>query len=286
MVGFLSLLLWSCSFLGLGESTDPGTAQVAPEAERQSTAKKGGIVGKPYVLNQKIEQGHEYESGLTFLGWSADDRYYAFELDRPSMGGADCDFGRIELEIVDASTDKWAKNARLVVENKDQMNCTYGDAAAIRRAFDAAKLSKLRKYDIDIGHLLQPLKLEGNGPEYNFPLLNGETATVFFATDTTSEMYDKLGYKLAWRAPFKRTMERGKKRDCMSGYKLNSIFRSPGGTHAAFVVEKFMCAYEGEERGFMTNGSPINKTGESGSIHTRCHLHSMSLWRRPPVGSA
>jgi hypothetical protein len=48
MVGFLSLLFFSCSLLGLGESTEPGKSQatsagdkVAAEAALQGTVKKG-----------------------------------------------------------------------------------------------------------------------------------------------------------------------------------------------------------------------------------------------------
>ena len=251
----LPFVLWSCTLFGDADS--PKMAAASAPTSTPAPEKKTGLVGAPYTLNKKVQFGHEYESGFIFLGWSESGRYYAFEVERPSMGGADCDYGSIELEVIDASTDRWAKGTRLVVANEDPMDCKYKNASAIRAAFDAQKVAKLNKYKIKMGHLLHPIKFEPTGGDYVFPLVNGGLAEISFSADTSTQQYDKLGYRLAWKQPFSRQIERGKKRDCMSGYRLNSVFRSPSGTHVAFVVEKFMCGYEGEERGFMTNGSAI-----------------------------
>jgi hypothetical protein len=250
-----------------------------PEA---ATKEQPKIVGKPYVVNEMlpslVQMHHDtgwepgdYQSAMVFLGWSRDNRYYAFEVHRPASAPHDMDLGSLELQIVDAKTDKWLPQSHLLYVNSltceyfdsncddlDVRNHKYFSFAGMRKSFQQEKKQKLSKYKIEVGYLTEPVQFIEDGDRYSFPLPDGRNGLLSFQSEE-GQQYDIAGYTFSWLSPFNRPIESGKKRQETLSYALNSAFVSPDGSHVAFVVSKYITIHEGTELSFMTNGSPILK---------------------------
>ena len=215
---------------------------------------------KPYVVQKKHAMYMERKAGMIFLGWSKDNSKYAFELHLTPDGGHDCDFGGYELQVVDATKDAWVPQSRILLSNTEGASgeCTYATEEALRRAFEFKREKILKKTDIVKGNLSAPVSFQKSGDSYSFTA--GEyTGVVKFTTEDNSvSMTDAgLGYFLSWDKPFRKSIEKGKKRNGIMVYNLSHAFPSPDLSHIAFVIEQDVQVYEGIEKSFMTNGSAL-----------------------------
>lgn len=203
--------------------------------------------------------------GLTFWGWSADGRRFAFETAFAGAGGAACE-GEVDLYIVDAERDHFVEGGHVEVKHTspDAEPC---DPPDLQAAMDARRPALLAAHGVVVGNLrapVAPLSVgDGRNDIFMLNLPSGKLANL----DIDVLYGDRERAHEAQGAAFKLTLEvlghpplvveAGTRRrphvwDYDPGRGL--AFFSPDGRHAAILTAAIALSYEGDRTSFIANG--------------------------------
>lgn len=219
---------------------------------------------KPFKVHSVLSGGHYYEYGLNFLGWSPDGKYYALEHVQPDYGATACPLA-LKLEIVDATTDRWAKGSGYELSDSedyrdDTVVCKYNSLVHIQAEFRRDITPLLNRLSIEIGNYTSPVELKKKESMYQF-LVNGDSYHFEFTSENNNdrawEEDSGNGYFLKWTQPTNISIEKGRRRESVFSYDVHSVLVSPKGNTAAFIIAKSSTAHEGSQIRFMSNGTTL-----------------------------
>lgn len=213
----------------------------------------------PYtVAGDRAQQRDE----LTFWGFSADGRRYAFETYYYGPGATVCE-GLATLYVVDAATDTFAEGSPIEIKHRDPEadRCEPPDLKAeMARHRDEL----LHRHNIVIGNqgpAIVPTRAAGPKPSWLLNLpggpLNAELEVLFGGRDKAGE--PGAAYTLTLRGPgdLVTVVEAGKRRrPFIWDYSLEGgvAFLSPDRQHLAIVLTSKQLSFEGDRHSYMSNG--------------------------------
>ncbi len=209
---------------------------------------------------------------LTFWGFSADGRRYAFETYYYGPGAAECE-GLATLYVVDADTDTFAAGSPLEIKHRDPgaERCEPPDLKAeMARHRDEL----MHRHEIVIGNqgpAIVPTRAAATKPTWTLDLpggpLRAELEVLFGGRDNAGE--PGAAYTLTLRGPgdLATIVEAGKRRrPFIWDYSLDGgvAFLSPDRLHLAIVLTSKQLSFEGDRHSYMSNG--LKTPGATGPI--------------------
>lgn len=241
---------------------EPKTAAKAPPSKKTRASETG-----PEPLRPAYQQRGSARDGtddLAFWGWSPDGRLFAFETYFHGAQMAECE-GEAELTIVDATTDRYAKDGHVVVKPRDP-EAEVCDPPDLREELGYRRDPRLRREAISPALGTGPIPLEGSGENWSFALPTGErveiTFRVSFATEDPMEAADGAAYELRMTLPDGEevVVERGlRRRRWIMDYDLGQgmVFVGPNDAYVAILVAQTQVIPEGTRTTWMANGARL-----------------------------
>jgi len=264
-LAYTLLFLWSCvgtvaADLPPSEAETPEPAtEVAVESEEEAamaSVPTGAELLQASSLFDPTPVVSSHWDVVHFLGWSSDDARYAFAVQVPGQGGAECE-GHTALYVVDAAKDAYVPGSRLefAYERADVAECSSPDP---RTALEAALPGALEEHGIDPGRqgrivavtgdeegaaltvgLGLPLRLEVSPTQPDPPDVSVGTGFRAVLTDGDTELLLEAGTRYR---PF------------IEAYHPRLVVVAPGGGHAALFTERIGWGFEGKAHSYMSNG--------------------------------
>lgn len=251
-----------CALVLAGACSAPGASVPADEPRVADApgcaAAPPATLGAPY--QQPGDPRHQVDA-LTVWGWSPDGRHLAIETFDAGPGAATCE-GAARLFVVEADSDTLVPGGYTEVRPKhpDQEPC---DPPDLRAALAPERTALLKRYNIEVGHLLapaEPLPAPGESADpdkksYAILLPSGRTATAILEVlDGDRERAFEArgsGFKLDLRVPGRPPLqlEPGvRRRPYVWNYDLDRglVFTSPDGTHMAILIATTEISFEGD----------------------------------------
>lgn len=216
------------------------------------------VVGAPY---QRPGDRARQVDALTFWGWSRDGRYFAFETAYAGPGAATCE-GELDLYVVDADTDTFARDGHLTIRHTDpdREPC---DPPDLQAAMDAARPALLRRYGVEPGRLRAPIEprpaagTTADTKRYTLALPSGRLVDATLAVlhggrDVAHEGGAAFTLGLAIAGGPALVVEPGqRRRPFVWDYALGPLFLSPDGGRAALLVHTTRLSFEGDRTSAM-----------------------------------
>nr|XP_061798001.1 fatty acid oxidation complex subunit alpha-like [Nerophis lumbriciformis] len=240
--------------------TTPPAPTATRDAKTTTTSSISVKRGPAWTLDLKRFSPPNVPDDLTFHGWSADGRRFAFERYVAAVA-ADCE-DRFHLYVVDAATDRFATGGifelvRDRVEGDENGKCEPAD---LKPVMAERRTEILNRHGIVTGNLSAPIRLTKRGASWTARFGDGRTSTfVFEIKNQTDDPYGPeaekgAGYALAIDG---RKIEDGtRRRKGVMRYGMDEamVFESPDGRHAALILERFVRGFEGGRASWMANG--------------------------------
>jgi len=264
-LAYTLVLLWSCAGTVAAdlpppetEAPEPATA-VAVEAHAESakaSVPTGAELLQATPLFSPTSGVFGHWDVVHFLGWSADDARYAFAVQVPGQGGAECE-GRTELYVVDAAKDAYVPGSRLefTYERADVAECSSPDP---RTALEAALPGALQEHGIDPGRQGRTVAVTGDGGGSPLSVRLGQPLRLEL-TPTQPDPPD-VSVGTGFRAVLtdgdtKLLLEAGTRhRPFIEAYHPRLVVVAPGGANAALFTERIGWGFEGKAHSYMSNG--------------------------------
>ncbi len=215
---------------------------------------------EPWVLPR--EEGAMVDT-FTFLGWSADNQRYAYQL-YVAAQGASCS-ARYEVFVVDAATDSLAEAGKLEFKHESPEGGPDGCVPKkLEPDLEEGRARLLKTHGIVVGNHVDPKRVTRNEEGLFVAPWDGGALTftliVRHATD------DRYGEDAAKGAGYVLTLHGGKepviiesgerRRSYVVNYSVLDapFFVSPDGSHAALIIRRAHSAFEGTRTSYMSNG--------------------------------
>lgn len=245
---FLLLLLIGCK-------KEPAAAPAPPPTT--TAAVKSGA---PWTLDRSRSTPPNIPDALTFFGWSADGRRYAFQIDVEAEG-ADCS-DEHHLYVVDAVTDRFVDQITAKREQPEggADGCVPPDLNAV---LDEQRPAVLERHGVVVGNFVPPVRPTKRADDWSVRWADGATSTIGFEVRHTTD--DPYGPEAERGAAYRltvdgRVVEPGTRRRAgVLRYGLDDgfVFEAPAGAFAAIFVQRFVRAFEGARPSWMSNGLAI-----------------------------
>ena len=203
---------------------------------------------------------------LTFWGFSADGRRYAFETYYYGPGAAECE-GLASLYVVDADTDTFAEGSPLEIKHREP-DADRCDPPDLKAEMSRHRDELLHRHAIVIGNqgpAITPNRdstsSRAAAPIWTLLLPDGplraELAALFGGRENAGE--PGAAYTLTLRGPGDTTtvVEDGKRRrPFVWDYSLDGgvAFLAPDGKHLAIVLTTKQLSFEGDRHSYLSNG--------------------------------
>lgn len=247
-------------------STEPAPASVPAASAPAEKAPPAPAVEKvkekestPQASSAYVRTGDKAKNidDFSFLGWSADSRYFAFETHYHGPHMANCE-GEAALTVVDATSDTIAPGGHTSFKYPEPEASECGPSPSSR--LSAAAPAALSKYGIQAQTAGTPDRLVSEHQLYSFA--QGTLAQkIEFFVKHKAENYEPEGasYFLALVEADgqKQIVEPGtKRRKYVMNYDLESsmAFLSPNKKQLALFVGMTMTDAEGPRHSWMSNG--------------------------------
>ncbi len=200
---------------------------------------------------------------FTFLGWSADNQRYAFQL-YVAAQGAPCS-ARYEVFVVDATTDSLAEGGSLEIKHDRPEGGPDGCVPKeLEPALEEGRTRLLETHGVVVGNHVEPKRVTRNEEGLFVAPWEGGTITfTFIVRHATDDIYGDdakkgAGYVLTLHGGEKPvTVESGaRRRSYVVNYSVLDapFFVSPDGSHAAIIIRRAHSAFEGTRTSYMSNG--------------------------------
>ncbi|MCO4772309.1 MAG: hypothetical protein KDA24_19905 [Deltaproteobacteria bacterium] len=251
------------------EETPAPSAEAATDAASEPATEEAPPVTAP-VWSLPREAGTMADT-FTFLGWSTDNRRYAFQLNIEAQG-ASCS-AKHEVFVVDAATDSFPEGGKLLVAHESPEGGPDGCVPkTLEPQLEEGRARMLEAHGITLGNHVGPsLITRREDGLFEAKHSGGSVAFTFIVRHpVTDDIYGEAGAKgagyvltLHSDGDTPKVVEDGKRR---RPYVLNysvlgaPFFVSPDGKHAALIVRRSLAAFEGTRTSYMSNGLALSVT--------------------------
>ena len=211
---------------------------------------------------------------LTFWGFSADGRRYAFETFYYGPGAAECE-GLATFIVVDADTDTFADGTPYELKHK-QPDAERCDPPDLRAEMSRHREELLHRHGIVLGNqgtpyipIRESASPPGKAPTWNIGLpgvtLRAELEVLHGGRSNAGDpgAAYTLTVSTGGAAPA-IVVEPGKRRrPFVWDYTLEGgvVFASPDGQHLAFIIPTQQLSFEGDRHSYMSNGIKTPASG-------------------------
>lgn len=224
----------------------------------------------PAVPFERAGDRRQQLDALTFWGWSADGRRFAYETFDAGPGAATCE-GAIRLLVLDADTGSLAPDGLREIRptHPDSEPCDPPDLDA---AMAAERTAVLGRHGISLGNLLAPVEpLPAPAPRpgvkaYAILLPSGQTATatleVLHGERDQAFQGEGAAFKLELAVPDRPplVLESGQSRyPYLWNFDLDRglVFVDPAGTHLALLLATTQISFEGDRTSYIARAFEI-----------------------------